>query len=725
MKKALFILTALLLMGLFPTQAQVDVTFKVDMSVWVSLDKFDPATDDVRCVGTVFDPNWSPADTPIMDDTDGDLVYEVTYQLNAGNYEYKYVIGNDWGRDEALDGNRTLTVETTAIVLDPVMFQNVTASGVASNVTFNVDMTYPATITNEFDPATDVVRVAGDFNGWSTDATELTAGENNMYSVTVSEITSGAFINFKFIYVKGGEITWEDDPNRQVFVVDGDNTFEDWWNRTEVSFGPQTVTFKCDMTYPATISEVFDPATDQVGVAGSFNDWNTTATVLELESDYLYSASVDSIDAGQMIYFKFIYNADGAITWEDDPNREYFVIDGENEFQDYWNRVDPNVTFADGNVTFNVDMGVMIDLNMFTPGTDTMQIRGGFNGWGDSDPDVSIMNQDPLAPSIYYITIPFNQYPVGDPVNYKYYVDVDTATHAFTELYTDWYERPISQGGGNRTIEFQEGDTNLDVEFYDDIDPEWVIPDGTTFEVTFRVDMTPATDPLVSDPPFNPETDTVKYVSGEPVWSVLQGFNDDGNAVVFVLEDPDGDLVYEGTYTMNLPAYNAFEYVYEYVHVDGDMTSSVRESTGYDDFEYRVRYVGQDNPNSFPTLPWTMPMDTWTTEGPKTQEVDPYESLVTSVRDMGLTADQYVLEQNYPNPFNPSTTIRFNIPEAGVVSLKVFNVLGQEVAQLVSQELTQGFHEVDFDASQFSTGIYFYTIQAGDFVATKKMMLLK
>jgi hypothetical protein len=85
----------------------------------------------------------------------------------------------------------------------------------------------------------------------------------------------------------------------------------------------------------------------------------------------------------------------------------------------------------------------------------------------------------------------------------------------------------------------------------------------------------------------------------------------------------------------------------------------------------------------------------------------------------------FKLNQNYPNPFNPTTTISYSVPEQSFVSLKVYNVLGKEVASLVSNQVEAGIHKVNFNASNLSSGIYFYTIKAGKFTATKKLMLLK
>lgn len=85
----------------------------------------------------------------------------------------------------------------------------------------------------------------------------------------------------------------------------------------------------------------------------------------------------------------------------------------------------------------------------------------------------------------------------------------------------------------------------------------------------------------------------------------------------------------------------------------------------------------------------------------------------------------FSLEQNYPNPFNPSTTIKYQVPMNGLVSLKVYNLIGQEVATLVNEIQNASAYEASFDASKLSSGIYFYTLRSGNFVETKKMMLLK
>ena len=83
------------------------------------------------------------------------------------------------------------------------------------------------------------------------------------------------------------------------------------------------------------------------------------------------------------------------------------------------------------------------------------------------------------------------------------------------------------------------------------------------------------------------------------------------------------------------------------------------------------------------------------------------------------------MSNNYPNPFNPSTTISYSVPEMEFVTLKVYDVLGNEITTLVNEENSAGNYEVEFDATGLTSGIYFYRITSGNFVEVKKMTLLK
>lgn len=98
---------------------------------------------------------------------------------------------------------------------------------------------------------------------------------------------------------------------------------------------------------------------------------------------------------------------------------------------------------------------------------------------------------------------------------------------------------------------------------------------------------------------------------------------------------------------------------------------------------------------------------------------------VTSVENLNEVPTVYELKQNYPNPFNPSTKIKFNIPESGNTTIKVFNLLGSEVATLLNEMKQPGTYEINFDAAGLSSGTYFYSMESGNFREVRKMIILK
>ena len=101
------------------------------------------------------------------------------------------------------------------------------------------------------------------------------------------------------------------------------------------------------------------------------------------------------------------------------------------------------------------------------------------------------------------------------------------------------------------------------------------------------------------------------------------------------------------------------------------------------------------------------------------------ENVVVGVGQENNLPTQYVLDQNYPNPFNPSTSISFSIPEKAFTTLKIYDILGNEVASILNEEKPAGRYEVQFDASDLSSGVYLYKLQSNSFLQTRKMILIK
>jgi hypothetical protein len=138
--------------------------------------------------------------------------------------------------------------------------------------------------------------------------------------------------------------------------------------------------------------------------------------------------------------------------------------------------------------------------------------------------------------------------------------------------------------------------------------------------------------------------------------------------------------------------------------VVSDSEEYVDSGLGEDDYTYRVKAVLGEESSAYS---------------------ESVSSVVTSTESAPGVPTDYALGQNYPNPFNPSTNIQFALPVAGPTRMVVFDVLGREVGVLLNKMLQAGYHELIFDASDLPGGIYLYQIEVGDFVQTKKMILMK
>ncbi|MBK8944080.1 MAG: T9SS type A sorting domain-containing protein [Ignavibacteriae bacterium] len=128
----------------------------------------------------------------------------------------------------------------------------------------------------------------------------------------------------------------------------------------------------------------------------------------------------------------------------------------------------------------------------------------------------------------------------------------------------------------------------------------------------------------------------------------------------------------------------------------------------------------------FNTL-WATSWNNWVPEYLLGCEIDgkKYGQTISSIENDKEIKTDFILYQNYPNPFNPSTKINFSIPTKSIITLKIFDILGNEIETLINQEKALGNYVIDFNAKHLSSGIYFYKLQVENFSQSKKFVLLK
>jgi hypothetical protein len=190
-----------------------------------------------------------------------------------------------------------------------------------------------------------------------------------------------------------------------------------------------------------------------------------------------------------------------------------------------------------------------------------------------------------------------------------------------------------------------------------------------------------------------------------------------------------GGKVFLNTMGQNPPA-NRYPYWSDAViYIKSDSSTYKRFAVSGTDRSYRTSVL---NPGTYQVFVsrfgYTVAAQTVTLGSVNLDSVNFY---LDSLNIIGLhnissnVPDKFILKQNYPNPFNPSTTILFALPVDGFVELKIYDILGREIAVLVSEDLRKGDYKYIYDAGELASGIYFYTLRTGSFFETKKMILIK
>lgn len=576
---------------------------------------------------------------------------------------------------------------------------------------------------------------------------------------------------------------WEDGDNHTIaagtgavdrglhYFVKGDGRAYDWTpftNKPENTVGVHYRVYMCtsegkgdnyDASYAGRIIGVRgNPALGKL-------DWGNTVALTQESTEkgkpgyHMYSGVVyyPTSAIGSEEEFKFVYHAPGGVGWEDGnvpgSNRRFKIPTADSTLRwKYYGDTRPascDLPPQLATVIFSVDLAPLQDVGLFNKSRgDTLQVRGGFNGWGCGNPDTCLLLPFP-GTSVYEAAVTLEAFPETE-YKYKYYIDFNNENFRaeFGAAPPNGWEEPLNTTGADRGFFFKgdpgrdqylgydtngDGEPDADTRFNDVFEGNIMLA-GERTAVTFSVDMNPAK--TMADP-FNPAVHSV-YVdlTGDGVWAFLQGNPRTSDGVgfkiddTFMLTDPDGDGVYSGTLMVEGPNYAALQYTYAY----GTPGSYIWERAGSTAQvgRRRLRYIQPRADGSWPAT-FRIAQERFNLEGviPATQRdlcnpgaVAGCIVNVSSERG-GEVPTQVTLSQNFPNPFNPTTSLEYTIDSTTDVRLQVVDLLGRVVATLVDAKQQANTYRVSFDASKLASGTYIYRLETPHQVINKTMVLVK
>ena len=563
------------------------------------------------------------------------------------------------------------------------------------------------------------------------------------------------------------------------------------WRPFEAEGDSVAVWFRVYMNTVSAVEKGYDADDDglRVGVRGNFGtlgavdsggdvvDWGEggatdEGVTLMRESDndalpgyHLFSglAKFPASAAGETVNYKFFFgdsDTEGDGGYEAGDNRSFTVPTAGSDTTLHWvyysnaAPVSGDVQFVTSNVTFTVDVSPLTTIGLLDTTTDEVQVRGGFNGWDcpEDNQDDCLLTQLPFG-SEFSREFPITSQ-AGSEQLYKYFINFDpTFTNpAGNDLVDFGYEEPLDYGGGNRPFVF-EGSESQDsgTQFFNSIREGNVIADGQSIDVTFQVDMAPAAESPVDT--FNPATDSVSVVFEDNLWLLTQGFDpsDDSEVVFFgedaaikgfTLTDPDGDLVYTGTFTVEGPTYNGIGYRY-YYSSDDRSGPIIEGQGGFDPGRRRYRYITDRTADAF-----TFALDTFRDpsidgnftpwEVNPTGDIEPsdYESAIAVGqvdRGRGTTPNEagpgrsgaLVLGPVFPNPVSGVARMSVSSALGEAVTVRVYDVTGRLVASVLEGGAVEAERTLQVDTNGWAAGLYVVRAQSETGVVTRRLTVVR
>ena len=427
------------------------------------------------------------------------------------------------------------------------------------------------------------------------------------------------------------------------------------------------ITFSVDMELER-LAGYFHPGSDTVSVGGSFNAWQKSVMTVSQSNPDIYSTTISVTDSVQdTVRFNFVYSPD---IWEVAGVREYVITQ---------TNYDSGVAVLDTigfdsepfspptRVEFNCNMTIEMRNREFVRG-EKVFVRGDFNGWSGNDFELKDVDGDSIYSRIFY------NFKADQKLTFKF-----THTHNGGD--------DVWESIGNRRLTVSSTEPNIFTGVWEDA---CFCTHYKTIQVTFSINM--ELERLSGL--FNPLTDTL---------SVRGSFNGWNKTIMTPL--PDTADIYRVTTPVVVSVDEKINFLFFY-------SPGTWEQDNFDGNFERSFIVSQNvfDLGSFvyTAIGFSFP--------------DPWPNNVEKLNNVPTT---FSLQQNYPNPFNPETKISWQLAAGSFVTLKIYDVLGNEVATLVNEEQPAGTYQVSFNQQQLASGIYFYQLHAGDFVQTKKMILLR